>query len=160
MITAVPWPELVKTARRIIRSGCEGRWVAGSAENEANAIPVRCYATSNLLFATLVADRGDLPSLLAGAGRFVIHSSGDETLVLRFRPRLATLLSKQLNGGAFTPDLSKADYRRFGSDSEPVLVFGSIEALELHVPSHSIDVIAPLRQLLRVPAMMGVFGLN
>lgn len=159
MITSIPWPELATTAKRIVRTGCVGHWTSNLAVDGAGSVRVRCYTTSNFGFATIVACQSDLPKLLAGAGRLRISSTGDEIVLLNFQPTVATLLSSRLGGMVFLPQCA-SDLSCFPNGSKPALIFGRVDSVELHIPSHAIDVIAPLWAPRRIEPAMFPFGLN
>jgi len=158
MLTAVPWPELAATARRIASVGCSGRWLCRGIEG-VKSVPVRCYASPNFDFATLVAVERDLPRLLVQSDRLQICSGEDETLLLNFRPCSKTILDRWPNGTLF---LHRAfDYHLGGgcAESSPVLICGVVESVELRIPSHDIDVLAQLRRR-PVESAELVFGRN
>ena len=143
MISTVPWPELLHSIQRIVHSGSEGFWVPSGPQSDLGIVPVRCYATSNFVFATVVARRSDLPKFLACTGRLQISSPGDEIVLLNFLPTAATLLADALGGAMAQP---MAVDRQLGTNapgtSDAVLIFGRVLAVELLVPSHAIDVMA------------------
>lgn len=115
----------------------------GPLHNEG-AVPVRCYATPNFAFATLVAYRSDLTRFFAKSGCLQISSSQDETVLLNFCPTAVTVLADALGSIVSASQIFERNpLAAMGQGlSDLVLVFGRVLAVELLVPSHAIDVMA------------------
>jgi hypothetical protein len=157
MVTAIPWSELAHTARRIARLGGPALWLCQDSEG-TRAISVHCYPSADFRFAGLLADDCDLPGIWAHSHQLRI-SSGDETLLVSFHPQAAPLSNQRLKDTVFVArgyDISMGGGR---AGPAPVLIFGLVDSVELQVPSHAIDVIAPLRRP-AVSDAVGFFGLN
>jgi hypothetical protein len=142
MISTVPWPELLCSIQRIVHAGVEGLWIRQGQEAGSEGVPVRCYATSNFVFATIVVSQADLPKLLASPGLLQISTSEDERVLLNFFPTATTVLTHALSHMATPDPFERNRLCTSGGSSDPVLIFGRVLSVELLVPSHAIDVMA------------------
>ena len=159
MIATVPWPELLKSIQRIVHAGSEGLWVPQLPTHDRESVSVRCYATSNFLFATLVASQSQLAKF-SSSGQLQISSHDEETVLLNFCPTAVTLLDDALNSSPFVASAFENAGHRLGHSADPVLIFGRVLSVELLVPSHAIDVMASTRFRPALCADMASLGLN
>ena len=121
--------------------GGDGRWWQFGGTGDVWA---RCFPAPDFSFATLLVQRRDLEVILGTAGNLVIANNCGERMLLYFRTLAPTLPPTD----TFTA--------RFPGQPEPALLFGGIDSVELQVPSHGIDVIAPRLPLPTARSLAGL----